>query len=394
MLRYLLESPGEIAELLELPRGTVNSRLRRGLDALEERRRERQGPPPSSARPRFPASTSPAAAVQVSFVERGPRIRERKVRWKRPLAAALLLAAVAVGVSPVGSEIGGWIRDTVGRGRVVGVTPARPELASLPRPDGGRSPRPRGVWLFAGMARGVAHGRGTWSPNGLLSPSGRAVSWPRSIPRGPTPSTAGAQPAADRRRALVLSGSALRTGVAGALRRGSCGPSSDRSSRCPGHARLETGCGARLRGGERPRRRGRDGHARPPLANASACRTGRARLDGSAGARGARPHGASRVRRRGSPAPAATPGRRGRRAGPPRRRAATSSRSPPSRTRVETAPSGSTTSALPTRGIGRLVHFAIRHLVSDGRVVLVGGPPPTSGSFRFKATGGSSRWDR
>jgi RNA polymerase sigma-70 factor (ECF subfamily) len=37
VLRYLLEyTPGEIAELLELPRGTVNSRLRRGLDALKE----------------------------------------------------------------------------------------------------------------------------------------------------------------------------------------------------------------------------------------------------------------------------------------------------------------------------------------------------------------------
>jgi RNA polymerase sigma-70 factor (ECF subfamily) len=35
VLRYLLEyTPGEIAELLELPRGTVNSRLRRGLDVL------------------------------------------------------------------------------------------------------------------------------------------------------------------------------------------------------------------------------------------------------------------------------------------------------------------------------------------------------------------------
>jgi RNA polymerase sigma-70 factor (ECF subfamily) len=37
VLRYLLEfTPGEIAELLDLPRGTVNSRLRRGLDALGE----------------------------------------------------------------------------------------------------------------------------------------------------------------------------------------------------------------------------------------------------------------------------------------------------------------------------------------------------------------------
>jgi RNA polymerase sigma-70 factor (ECF subfamily) len=35
VLRYVLElTPGEIAVVLELPRGTVNSRMRRGLDAL------------------------------------------------------------------------------------------------------------------------------------------------------------------------------------------------------------------------------------------------------------------------------------------------------------------------------------------------------------------------
>jgi RNA polymerase sigma-70 factor, ECF subfamily len=38
VLRYLLEwTPGEIATALDLPRGTVNSRLRRGLDKLKER---------------------------------------------------------------------------------------------------------------------------------------------------------------------------------------------------------------------------------------------------------------------------------------------------------------------------------------------------------------------
>ena len=37
VLRHLLEyTPGEISELLGLPRGTVNSRLRRGLDSLKE----------------------------------------------------------------------------------------------------------------------------------------------------------------------------------------------------------------------------------------------------------------------------------------------------------------------------------------------------------------------
>lgn len=35
VLRHLLEyTPGEIASMLDLPRGTVNSRLRRGLDRL------------------------------------------------------------------------------------------------------------------------------------------------------------------------------------------------------------------------------------------------------------------------------------------------------------------------------------------------------------------------
>ena len=38
VLRHLLEyTPGEIAKLLGVPRGTVNSRLRRGLDSLREK---------------------------------------------------------------------------------------------------------------------------------------------------------------------------------------------------------------------------------------------------------------------------------------------------------------------------------------------------------------------
>ncbi|HWC87144.1 MAG TPA: RNA polymerase sigma factor, partial [Solirubrobacteraceae bacterium] len=44
VLRYVLEfTPGEIARALELPRGTVNSRLRRGLDTLEAELRAELG---------------------------------------------------------------------------------------------------------------------------------------------------------------------------------------------------------------------------------------------------------------------------------------------------------------------------------------------------------------
>jgi len=41
VLRYLLEyTPGEIATMLNVPRGTVNSRLRRGLDEMQAVHRE------------------------------------------------------------------------------------------------------------------------------------------------------------------------------------------------------------------------------------------------------------------------------------------------------------------------------------------------------------------
>jgi RNA polymerase sigma-70 factor, ECF subfamily len=44
VMRYVLEyTPGEIARTLELPRGTVNSRLRRALDVLDGQLRETEG---------------------------------------------------------------------------------------------------------------------------------------------------------------------------------------------------------------------------------------------------------------------------------------------------------------------------------------------------------------
>jgi RNA polymerase sigma-70 factor (ECF subfamily) len=45
VMRHLLGyTPGEIARALGLPRGTVNSRLRRGLDALADPLREEARP--------------------------------------------------------------------------------------------------------------------------------------------------------------------------------------------------------------------------------------------------------------------------------------------------------------------------------------------------------------
>ena len=44
VLRYVLDlTPGEIASALDLPRGTVNSRLRRGLDMLGDHVEEGRG---------------------------------------------------------------------------------------------------------------------------------------------------------------------------------------------------------------------------------------------------------------------------------------------------------------------------------------------------------------
>ena len=63
VMRYLLElTPGEIAAALDLPRGTVNSRLRRGLDALGgvlERDDSPEGAPQNDAGPRAAGDDSP-----------------------------------------------------------------------------------------------------------------------------------------------------------------------------------------------------------------------------------------------------------------------------------------------------------------------------------------------
>jgi hypothetical protein len=110
-------------------------------------------------------------AVRTAYAEREPVPRPRNMRWKLLLAAAVAAALVAVGVSPVGSEIGGWIRDTVGRERVVGVAPAKPELVSLPSSGRLLVAAESGVWVVGrdGSRRRLGgYAGGTWSPNGLF----------------------------------------------------------------------------------------------------------------------------------------------------------------------------------------------------------------------------------
>src|SRR5207248_5564007 len=76
VLRHLLDyTPGEIAELTGLPRGTVNSRLRRGLDHLatrlgEDVRCHAGGSPHPASRKRVIAAGTSSAAPTRSVCRR------------------------------------------------------------------------------------------------------------------------------------------------------------------------------------------------------------------------------------------------------------------------------------------------------------------------------------
>jgi Tol biopolymer transport system component len=96
-----------------------------------------------------------------------PAARGRYAR--RPLVVlAAALAILAAAVSPPGQALGGWIRETV-RDRVVGQTPARPALASLPSPGRLLVVAPSGAWIVhadGSKRRLGAYESATWSPQG------------------------------------------------------------------------------------------------------------------------------------------------------------------------------------------------------------------------------------
>ena len=109
--------------------------------------------------------------VRRAFADREPVPAPRRRPWKLLAVAVAAAALIGIAVSPVGSEIGGWIRDKVGRERVVGVTPAKPALVALPGSGRLLVASPSGVWVVGhdGSRRRLgAYAAGTWSPNGLF----------------------------------------------------------------------------------------------------------------------------------------------------------------------------------------------------------------------------------
>ena len=104
VLRYVLEyTPGEIAELLDLPRGTVNSRLRRGLDRMKDvttprtklggrararSRSARRTPRRAQQRDSALAATAPAVAAVRSRRSSRPRVALSSSPCATPLASS------------------------------------------------------------------------------------------------------------------------------------------------------------------------------------------------------------------------------------------------------------------------------------------------------------------
>ena len=208
VLRHLLEyTPGEIGSLLGLPRGTVNSRLRRGLDALalalaeamneNELRRLARGVEidgEAEARRRTLNLVRSALSTRAAELPSPPcartRARDGGGRGRRGRGDA----------SPDDAVVNS-LRDTIGRERVVGGQPAAAELLRLPaggrllvgaRPAPGSSPSTGAKRLLG------PYSDASWSPHGLfvvtaqkrdllaLDPHGR-IRWSLATP---APSTA------------------------------------------------------------------------------------------------------------------------------------------------------------------------------------------------------------
>ena len=196
VMRHLLGfTPGEIASALELPRGTVNSRLRRGLDGLQEAMRAMSSlrdrlegaplPDPSGAQARAWALLADAHRER----PRAPRVGRRGRVLALALVTVLVAAAVAVAAQPPR-----WVRHVLGSALAphvhssLGALPAGRLLVSSAQ----------GTWIVRGDGTRLRLGpwtAATWSPRGLyvaawrgrelsaVAPNGR-VAWTIAA-RGP-----------------------------------------------------------------------------------------------------------------------------------------------------------------------------------------------------------------
>ena len=169
VLRYLLEyTPGEIADLLDLPRGTVNSRLGAGSTGSRRsstrstRERRHRHPARTSADPGAGRARCPAPRLAA----RAGRIREpRAPPWQRrnrgPLVAAVAAAVLlAAAISPPGRALVGSVRDAVTDEKVT----TRPALTSLPAPGTLLVNSKNGPWIVSSTAPSVGSAPGGKAP--------------------------------------------------------------------------------------------------------------------------------------------------------------------------------------------------------------------------------------
>ena len=174
VLRYLLEySPGEIARALDLPRGTVNSRLRRGLDTLEIRLKELDTLTSRVKKQlrefRAPDETGAESraweVVRSAYLEREQVAARHRPRWRLAVAPAAAVIIAALALSPAGASVGRFIT------RALGEQHAAPALFSLPSSGRILVSGPGGTWTAAadGSTRRLGPwSQASWSPHGLF----------------------------------------------------------------------------------------------------------------------------------------------------------------------------------------------------------------------------------
>ena len=158
VLRHLLGyTPREISRVLDLPRGTVSSRLRRGLDELAPPDGGRWPTKDQDLRLALLAAAPPGevAAQRRSWQLARAAFDEREpTPWPQRNASGLILAAAVVGVlaavlSPQGREAISDFRAALGTETVVGRPRGRPAPFTLPARGRLLVTAPTGSWIVA-----------------------------------------------------------------------------------------------------------------------------------------------------------------------------------------------------------------------------------------------------